>query len=112
MGDVTFDEYYEHEHFMKLLAQKDKKYKELHHKYTSLCERNDKLLQRFVELETEHKEMGRKLAINDNHEQLEVVFSKLSSMILSNRGDIGLHLKYKEREMIKDLFGSESNFYS
>lgn len=103
----NFDEFFENENFADIISQKDKKYTDLHHKYTSLVQRNNKLLQRFVDLETENKEMSRKLAINDNHEQLEVIFGKLSALILSNRKDADIDLNYKEREMVKDLFGSK-----
>ena len=69
--------------------------------------RNEKLLQRFVELEDSYKEMERKVKINDNYETIQNIFSKLSSLILSNKMDENLSLKHNERQLIQSLFGGK-----
>lgn len=63
---------------------------------------------KYLLVEKENRELSRRLAINDNHEQLEDIFSKLSSLILASKADENLDLSYKEQSLIKNLFGSKT----
>ena len=95
---------------MELLALKDKQYKSLDSQFKNLNEKHNILQNKFYLLEKDSEEMKRKLAINDNHEKLENIFSKLSSLILATKTDEDLNLEYKERYLIKELFGGNFLF--
>ena len=82
-------------------------YKELEEKYKNLQEKYKEMESRYLLVEKENREFSRRLAINDNHEQLEDIFSKLSSLILASKSDENMDLSYKEQSLIKDLFGSK-----
>lgn len=79
-------------------------------KYKSLQQKYKDLRSKYTAAEKENKELKRRLAINDNHEQLEDIFSKLSSLILTTKADNNLNLTYKEQSLIKELFGSKADY--
>ena len=109
-NNSNINEYFENEHYMELLALKDKQYKSLDSQFKNLNEKHNILQNKFYLLEKDSEEMKRKLAINDNHEKLENIFSKLSSLILATKTDEDLNLEYKERYLIKELFGGNFLF--
>ena len=95
-----------------MLAVKDKQYKILEQQFKNLNDKHDNLLNKIYLLEKQNEDLHRKLAINDNHVHLENIFSKLSSLILATKADEDLNLDFKERRIIKELFGGKNTYLS
>jgi hypothetical protein len=101
-----------------MTSSKDRKYKELMNKNTYLLEQNEKLENELKTLKTDSSEMSRKLEINNKHEEIETIFSKLGSLMLAtndtnsnvrNKMEDNLSLRQHEIQLIKELFGSKIN---
>lgn len=92
---------------MGIMEEKENKILYISQKYKHLQKQSQKLIEKVAILESENKEMKRKLEINKKHEELESVFSKLSSLMLANKIKDSQSLHYKEREMLNNLFGGE-----
>ncbi|CAI2362649.1 unnamed protein product [Moneuplotes crassus] len=98
-------EYFENDNFVDLLEEKDKKCAEYASKYKKAKQDRENLLERIAILESDNKEMERQLTINKKHEEIETIFSKLSSLILSSNVDVTSALKHSEKEVINNLLG-------
>jgi len=116
---LSAEQYFENENFEDIILEKNNKIKKLnkeclwyvHFIIFSLTDQNKDLMTRIAELEDQNEIFQRKLQINDKHVEIEHVFSKLSSLLMANRMDENLDLKFNERRMIKDLFGGMLTFF-
>jgi len=62
------------------------------------------LLAKYDKVKQEAIQLRRKVEINNKHEEIENIFSKLSSLILANKANDQNCLKYKEKQLLNDLF--------
>jgi hypothetical protein len=103
----TNNDFTENGNYIDIASSKDRKYKELEKKNKYLLEKNEKLQKELKTLKRDSIEMGRKLEINNKHEEIETIFSKLGSLMLANKMEDNLNLRQHERKLIKELFGSK-----
>lgn len=94
--------------FIDLIEEKERRYYEITSQYKVVKEERDSLLERIKVLESDNKEMEKQLLINNKHEEIQAVFSKLSALLLANKVDMNSSLKYSEREIINKLFKGKS----
>mmetsp|Transcript_17907 Transcript_17907/g.15813 ORF Transcript_17907/g.15813 Transcript_17907/m.15813 type:complete len:159 (+) Transcript_17907:810-1286(+) len=105
---ITNKEYLENDNFIDVIGEKEKRYNLLSQKYKILEIQNNDVLIKFDSLKKEVDELKRKLKINTKYEEIENIFTKLSSLILANKMDDS-SLKFKERQLINNLFGGFKN---
>ena len=83
--ELTSKEYYENDNFIDIIEEKENKYTELLKKYKFMKSQHETLLHKYEKVKKEAEDLGRKVEINNKHEEIEKIFSKLSSLILANK---------------------------
>lgn len=111
---ASTNELYDNKNFIDVISEKDRKYKELKRKQIFLIEQNEKLQNELTTLKKDNFEMTRKLEINNKHEEIEVIFTKLGSLMLATSKNCSmiednLSLRPYERQLIQDLFGGDKS---
>lgn len=106
---ASTNEFYDNKNFIDVISEKDRKYKELKRKQVFLIEQNEKLQNELSTLKKDNLNMSRKLEINNKHEEIEVIFTKLGSLMLANKIEDNLSLRPHERQLIQELFGGNKS---